>query len=266
MSDTMALGLNDKVCVVTGGGSGIGRAVAMGFAAARAKVAVLDKDEAGARETARLLNDSGGTALSFACDTTDYAAVERANAAIKSSLGDADVLVNCAGVGKYVPLAEASLEEWNRVIGVNLTGYFICSQIFGRAMLARGDGALVHISSIGAEQATPNMGSYSVSKAGATMLSRLLAAEWGPHGVRSNAVQPGLVQTPMTQANYSNPAVAKARSQAVPVGRIGQPEDIARVVVFLASPQASYVNGAQVLVDGGLASSLMRLLPRAESL
>jgi glucose 1-dehydrogenase len=124
----------------------------------------------------------------------------------------------------------------------------------------------VHVSSIGAEHATSTMGSYSVSKAGASMLSRLLAAEWGPHGVRSNAIHPGLVHTPMTQANYSNQSVASARAKAIPLGRIAQPEDIARVVLFLASPLASYVNGAQILVDGGLANNLIMQLPRAAAI
>jgi glucose 1-dehydrogenase len=266
MDEQKPLDLTNRVCVVTGAASGIGRAVALGFAAEGAKVAILDKDAAGARATLAMVTGAGGRGMAVTCDTTDRSSLDAANLSVTRQLGDADVLVNNAGVGKYVPLAEVSLEEWNRVLAVNLTGYFLCSQIFGRAMLERGSGALVHVSSIGAEHPTSSMGSYSVSKAGATMLSRLLAAEWGPRGVRSNAVHPGLVHTPMTQANYAVPAVANARAKAIPLGRIAQPEDIAKVVLFLASPLAGYVNGAQILVDGGLASNLIRLLPRAEQL
>jgi glucose 1-dehydrogenase len=264
VSGNGAFGLDGKVCVITGGGSGIGRATALAMAAEGAKVAVLDKNVSGAEETVDLLKQAGvAGAIGLSCDTTNEDSVAACRDAVTKQLGDADVLVNCAGTGRYVSLIEAKLEEWNRILSVNLTGYFICSQAFGRAMLARGSGALVHVSSIGAEHANANMGAYSVSKAGASMLSRLLASEWGPQGVRSNAVHPGLVQTPMTQSNYSSPEVAAARAAIVPVGRIAQPEEIAETIVFLASPRAAYVNGAQLLVDGGLSQRLLGLLPRA---
>jgi glucose 1-dehydrogenase len=264
VSGTGAFGLEGRVCVITGGGSGIGRATAFAMAAEGAKVAVLDKNLSGADETVDILKAAGAIGvIGLSCDTTDPVSVAASRDAISQQLGDADVLVNCAGTGRYVSLIDAELAEWNRILSVNLTGYFICSQAFGRAMLARGSGALVHVSSIGAEHANANMGAYSVSKAGATMLSRLLASEWGPQGVRSNAVHPGLVQTPMTQSNYSSAEVAKARAAIVPVGRIAQPEEIAETILFLASPRAAYVNGAQLLVDGGLSQRLLGLLPRA---
>jgi len=262
MEDRNAFGLADRVCAVTGGGSGIGRGVAIALAKEGARVAILDRNEAGAQETLGLVRQAGAQGLAVACDTSDPESVEGARAAVAGELGDADVLVNNAGIVRSAQLADLPLEEWNRVLSVNLTGYFICSQAFGPAMRERGSGALVHVSSITAEQATPNIGAYGVSKAGVTMMSRLLAAEWGPAGVRSNAVHPGFVQTPMTQASYDVPAIARGRAQSVPLGRVALPDDIAQAVLFLASPRAGYVNGAQLLVDGGLKQNFMTLIPR----
>ena len=130
-------------------------------------------------------------------------------------------------------------------------------------MRAKGDGALVHIATVAGQQATPFSGAYSVAKAGVTMLSRLLAVEWGPDGVRSNAVHPGLIRTPMTQSLYDSPSVMERREKTVPSRRIGGPDDIAQAVAFLASPRASYINGAELVVDGGFSRNLMSFVPGA---
>ncbi|MBE2276406.1 MAG: SDR family oxidoreductase [Rhodobacteraceae bacterium] len=263
MSGSMFSG---QVCVVTGAAGGIGRATAVAMAKEGARVAILDKNAEGAAETLRLVQGAGGDGIALSCDTTDAESVGTAHAAVVARLGDADILVNNAGVGKFVPLAEVSLEEWNRVIAVNVTGYFICAQAFGRAMLARHRGAIVNISSIGAVHPNSEFGSYSVSKAGASMLTKLLAAEWGPYGVRCNAVLPGMVHTPMTAVNYASEEVLKARSAVVPMRRIGSPEDIAAAVLYLAGPNAAYVTGAELVVDGGLTQNYTRLIPRAGQL
>ena len=255
-----------KVCVVTGAAGGIGRATALGFAREGGKVAILDMNSEGAAETLSLIENLGGEGIALTCDTTDPEAVEAARAAVAERFGDPDVLVNNAGIGKFIPLIDTTLEEWNRVISVNVTGYFICAQAFGRAMLARGAGAIVNISSIGAAHPNAEFGSYSVSKAGASMLTKLLAAEWGPFGVRCNAVLPGMIHTPMTSVNYTSEAVLKARSAIVPMRRIGTAEDIAAAVIYLAGPEAAYVTGAELLVDGGLTQSFTRLIPRAGQL
>ncbi len=147
-----------------------------------------------------------------------------------------------------------------------MTGYFICAQTFGRAMLARKSGAIVNMSSIGALHSNSDFGSYSVSKAGASMLTKLLAAEWGPYGVRCNAALPGMVHTPLTVVNYTSEEVLKARSAVVPMRRIGSPEDIAEAVLYLAGPNAAYVTGAELVVDGGLTQNYTRLIPRAGQL
>ena len=155
-----------------------------------------------------------------------------------------------------------SLAEWNAVLSVNLTGYFLCAQIFGRQMRTHGRGSLVHVSSIAGSHAQGQSGAYSVSKAGVIMLSQQLANEWGPHGIRSNVVSPGLVITPMSQSFYDTPGVTERRKAVVPMRRIGMPQDIADAILFLASDRSSYVNGDEITVDGGFVRMLMNLVPR----
>jgi NAD(P)-dependent dehydrogenase (short-subunit alcohol dehydrogenase family) len=171
-------------------------------------------------------------------------------------------LVNNAGMLQAGPLATVALEDWNRLLAVNLTGYLLCAQAFGKSMIERGHGAIVHTASIAGSNAQGFSGAYSVSKAGVLMLSRQLAVEWGPHGVRSNVMSPGLVRTPMSETFYQDPQVLQRRSAAIPLGRIGTPEDMAQAVLFLASDRAGFVNGQEIIVDGGFEHMLMSLVPR----
>ena len=256
------LGLSGRVCVVTGGGGGIGRATALSFASAGARVAAIDRDERGLEVTQAELRKLGAGHLVVSCDTTSPESVTAASDTIEKSLGPCNVLVNTAAILRPGALDTLSLAEWNGVLAVNLTGYFLCAQAFGRQMRANRSGSLVHVSSIAGSNAQGQSGAYSVSKAGVIMLSRQLAHEWGPNGIRSNVVSPGMVITPMSQAFYDTPGVTERRSAVVPMRRVGMPQDMADAILFLASDRASYVNGDEITVDGGYANMLMNLVPR----
>lgn len=257
--DTTWLGLERRVCVVTGAAGGLGRAIAAGFARAGAQVVLLDRDVADMSDFA---DDAGPAPLAIPCDVSDPASVEAAAAASEAAVGPAAVLVNNAALLRPGPLETLPLAEWNALLSINLTGYFLCAQAFGRQMRRRAGGSLVHVASISGTHAQGFSGAYSVTKAGIIMLSRQLATEWGPAGIRSNVVSPGLVQTPLSQAFYDTPGVTERRSAVVPVGRIGQPDDISDAVLYLASDRASYVSGDEISVDGGFGRVLMNLIPR----
>ncbi|MDY7545241.1 SDR family oxidoreductase [Glaciimonas sp. CA11.2] len=256
-------GLAQQVCVVTGAGSGIGRSIATAFGKAGARVVVLDVNPEGSAETVREIIDAGGQAIAIHCNVADPASIEAAADFSLAAFGPCDVLVNNAGLIRAGGLDTLPVEEWNLLLSVNLTGYFLCSQIFGRQMRAKGKGALVHVASIAGSNPTAFSGAYSVAKAGVTMLSQQLAVEWGAQGIRSNAVHPGMILTPLSAAMYDQPGVLEQRSKAIPIGRIGKPEDVADAVLFLASDRASYINGDALTIDGGFTGMLLSLVPRA---
>ena len=256
------LGLSGRVCVVTGGGGGIGRATALSFAKAGARVAAIDLDERGLEVTHAELANSAMAISSPAATLRASRASPPHPTTIEKSLGPCSVLVNTAAVLRPGALDTLSLAEWNAVLAVNLTGYFVCAQVFGRQMREHRRGSLVHVASIAGSNAQGQSGAYSVSKAGVIMLSRQLANEWGPHGIRSNVVSPGMVITPMSQSFYDTPGVTERRAAVVPMRRVGMPQDMADAILFLASDRASYVNGDEITVDGGYANMLMNLVPR----
>lgn len=256
------LGLTGRVAIVTGAAGGIGGAIAAELAAAGAAVGLLDRDADGAAKAAEALRAGGATAFATGCDTTDATSVAMAFAAARAALGPAAVLVNNAGILRPGPLAEIGIEAWNALMAVNLTGYLVCAQAARPQMLEAGGGALVHIASIAASNPQPRSGAYSPSKAGVAMLSRQLALEWGPDGIRSNVVSPGLIRTPLSESFYQAPGILERRSAMVPGRRVGTPQDIADAVTYLASPRAAYVNGAELLVDGGLDQVVLELTPR----
>lgn len=256
------LELENKVCVVTGAAGGIGAEIAREFAAVGARVALLDRDEKGAQAAAAAIAETGARAIAVACDITDKASVDRAADTVERELGRCDVLVNNAAAIYAAALMDIDLDKWNALMAVNVSGFLLCSQAFGRQMIAGGGGSMVHIASISGRVPQPYSGPYSVSKAGVKMLSQLLAVELGEHGIRSNVVSPAMVRTPMSEVIYTNPEVLKKREQIVPARRISGPRDIAEVVLFLASPRSGYVSGQDVLVDGGLSTAWLTLIPR----
>jgi NAD(P)-dependent dehydrogenase (short-subunit alcohol dehydrogenase family) len=256
------LGLEGRSCVVTGAGSGIGAGIARALAEVGARVALVDRNLAAAETIAADLRAIGAVAQAIGCDVSDERSVADAAEAARAAIGPISVLVNNAGLLRSGPLDTVSLSDWNQALAVNLTGYLLCARAFGRDMLAAGKGSLVHVASIAAVNPQTNSGSYSPSKAGVLLLSRQLAAEWGPRGVRSNAVLPGMIRTALSAKFYEEPGFEARRAAATASRRIGEPDDLAGPVLFLASDRASYVNGAEVLVDGGLDCMLMDMVPR----
>lgn len=256
------LGLKGRVCAVTGAGSGIGAAVAQGLAAAGAKVALIDRDAEAVTRTAEALLAQGAQAMALHCDVSDENAVGKAAENVRRTWGPCHALVNNAGMLRPGALADISLAEWNAVLAVNLTGYLLCARAFGKDMLAAGRGSLVHVASISALHPQTRSGAYSASKAGVLLLSKQLAAEWGPRGVRSNAICPGMIRTQLSAKFYEEPGFEQRRAAATASRRIGEPEDIANPAIFLCSDRADYINGAEIVVDGGLDCMLMDMVPR----
>lgn len=243
--------LEGKVAIVTGGGSGIGRAVAMRFAHEGAAVLVADVSEPNVRAVAAEIQKGGARALGLKVDVTDPGQVEGMVAAARSAFGRVNVLATCAGVLEFGTVADTSLEKWNRVIGVNLTGTFLCARAAIPAMIEAGGGAIVTISSsTGAHDAAPGTAAYVASKGGVAMLTKCIALDHAKDRIRANAIAPGPTATPMLQS-VMTPSELESFGTAMPIGRLAKPEEIAAAAVFLASDEASYVTGAVFAIDGG---------------
>ena len=247
-----------KQAIVTGAGQGIGAAVAEALAGAGYRVGVLDR----AAEAAEAVAASLPEAVALTADISDEAS---ARAALER-FGDApDVLVNNAGIVRFGPLAELTVEDWRAVVDVNLTGCFVMARAAALGMIAKGSGAIVNVTSMNGVAPGPNAGAYGASKAGVALLTQQMALEWGPHGVRVNAVAPGLIDAGMSAPIYADAEIRRARESKVPLGRLGRAEDIAKAVLFLASDEASYVTGQNLLVDGGVTMGIIGQLPRPRS-
>ena len=252
------LGLTGRTAVITGAGGGIGQAVAMELSANGVHCNVLDLASDLVDATVAEIAENGGQATGHVCDVTNEAAIEAVAASIKTC----DILVNAAGLVRPGALADLKTSEWEDLLKVNLTGYFIMARTFTPHLVASGNGSMIHIASISSTNPQGSSGAYSVSKAGVVVMSKQLAFELGSKGVRSNTVSPGLVRTPMTEAYYQVGDVAQRRDAAVPVGRVAKPDDIADVVTFLASDRARYITGADLVADGGFSQTLMSSVPR----
>jgi NAD(P)-dependent dehydrogenase (short-subunit alcohol dehydrogenase family) len=243
--------LEGKVAVVTGGGSGIGRAIAIRFAQEGAAVLVADVAEPTARATAAEIQKQGGRALGLKVDVSDPTQVEGMVAVARREFGQVNVLATCAGVLEFGTVVDMSLEKWNKVIGCNLTGTFLCAKAAIPAMIDAGGGAIVTISSsTGAHDAAPGTVAYVASKGGVAMLTKCIALDHAKDGIRANAIAPGPTATPMLQS-VMTPDELDRFGKAMPVGRLARPEEIAAAAVFFASDDASYATGAVVAIDGG---------------
>jgi glucose 1-dehydrogenase len=247
-----------RVAIVTGAAQGIGRACAVRLAKEGAKVAVCDVNADGSAEVARAIAADGGQATPLRCDVSMAEDVAATLAATLKAYGRIDVLVNNAGILDDAPFLDLSVEELDRVLGVNLRGAFLMAQAAARQMVAQGPpaaggsaGAIVNMSSINEKFGLPDHVAYSISKGGISQLTRAMAVALAPHGIRVNAVGPGTIDTPILAGVIKDSAFRTKVLSRTPLGRFGRPEEIAAVVAWLASDESSYVTGTTVFADGG---------------
>ncbi|OBB55932.1 short-chain dehydrogenase [Mycobacterium sp. 852013-51886_SCH5428379] len=242
-----------RVAVVTGGASGMGEAICHELGRRGHSVAVLDVNGDAAQRVAEDLRGAGVTALGVAADVSDRAAVEEAFAKIRSELAPVHILVTSAGVVDWAPFTEITVEAWQRLVDVNLTGTFHCCQVAVPDMLAAGWGRIVMISSSSAQRGSPKMAHYAASKGALLSLTRSLAREYGPVGITVNNIPPSAIETPMQHAGQAAGHMPSNEQMAasVPVGHLGTGDDIAAAVGFLCSPEAGFITGQVLGVNGG---------------
>ena len=244
--------LRDKVAVVTGAGSGNGRGIALRLAEEGARIVVADVNVAGAQETAAMIETGGNQAMIAAVDVSRREQLEAMVATTLDRFGQIDILVNNAGVESMKPFLELPEAEWDRVMGVNLKGPFLCSQAVGRVMAQSGRGGkIVNIGSICSAVALAGEAHYVASKGGLLMLTKAMALDLAEYNINVNAIGPGVIETAMTANSLNTPERVEMFYQHIPLKRIGQPRDIANAVLFLVSDEADYITGTILYVDGG---------------
>jgi NAD(P)-dependent dehydrogenase (short-subunit alcohol dehydrogenase family) len=251
--------------VVTGAGHGLGARIARVAHDAGWTVGVLDRDAASAE---RVAGELGGSAVPLTADTADEQQLDAALDTFAAATGAAapDGLVANAGIVRFGPLVEVDAQDWRAVVDVNLTGTFLSARAVARRMIAAGTGgSLVTVTSMNGVAPGPNAGAYGATKAAVALLTRQMALEWGPAGIRANAVAPGLIDAGMSEPIYADDDIRARRAGSVPLGRLGTADDVAGAVLFLLSDAAGYITGTELLVDGGVTSSIIGTLPRPAS-
>jgi len=252
-----AMKLKDKVAIITGAGSGIGEGTAIRFAQEGARIVIPDIDGEKAERTAEKVRQLGQQALPLQVDVAKSTEVDAMVEKVKSTFGPINILVNNAGIRYPTALLDLSEEEWNRTLAVNLTGIFLCTQRVAREMIKdQIAGSIINISSIAAYKAVRNRAAYCASKGGVISFTRVAALELADKNIRVNAIAPGIIDTPLT-AHYKTSMEEDSQAMRaflanVPLGRWGQPADIAAAALFLASDEASYVTGTTLIVDAGM--------------
>lgn len=245
--------LKDKVAIVTGSSRSIGRAIALGYAREGAKVVInYRSDEGAANSAVAEAEEAGSEAIAVQADTSSSSDVAGLVAAAVERFGRIDILVNNAGILIRTPILEIEESEWDRILDVNLKGFFLCSQAAAKQMVSQGDGGvIINMSSAGDTLAGKNLTHYCVAKGGVRMLTRQLAFELAPYKIRANAIAPGLIETDMNRHDLAEPEFRQYRLSMIPLGIIGVPEDIVGAAVFLASEDSRMATGTTVYLDAG---------------
>jgi len=244
-----------KAVLVTGGGSGIGRAVCLAFAREGADVGIADVNMEGAEAAAQDVRKEGRRGIPVKVDVTDPTSVQTMVSQTVSELGRIDVLVNSAGVREIVPFLHLPVSEWQRVIAINLTGTFLCSQAVAQYLVQQNRGGkIINLASVAGIMAVPNRAAYVASKHAVIGLTKEMAIELADKQIQVNAVAPGVVETAMTASYFDKPEVVSSLKKAHPAGRWAQPQEIAHLILFLASSEADFITGATFPIDGGFAA------------
>jgi len=246
--------LDNKVAIITGAATGIGQAIALTMAREGASVVVDYVGKPGtADDTVHQIQSAGGKALAVEADVSQPDQVASLIGSAVSTFGKLDIFVNNAGIEYKHPITEFPLDQWNKIIAVNLTGPFLCMQAAAKQMMTQGgSGRIINISSVHQDLPMPTNAPYCASKGGLRMLMRTVAVELGPHGITVNNIGPGAVYTPIDADVQANPEMERALMAEIPVGRWGQPVEIANLAVFLASDDAAYITGSTYYIDGGM--------------
>jgi NAD(P)-dependent dehydrogenase (short-subunit alcohol dehydrogenase family) len=246
--------LDDKAALVTGGGSGLGKAMSVALAEAGARVAVCDLNLETAQQTASVISEGGGEAFALKVDVTDADQLEDMVDGVVQRFGRLDIAVNNAGMsGGGVPVEELEVDHWNRLTATNLSSVFLCAQAEGRFMIKHGGGSIINMASMSGfivNRSLP-VTAYCTSKGGVVMMTKGLASEWAKYAIRVNAIGPGYFKTPLTQKLWNTPETAEEIDNLIPMGRMGEPEELAGAVVFLASDASRYMTGHVLIIDGG---------------
>jgi NAD(P)-dependent dehydrogenase (short-subunit alcohol dehydrogenase family) len=245
-----------QVVVVSGGSRGIGRAIAQGFASRGATVVVSGREQASLERTAGEIRPPDGTVRPVVCDVADHAAIDRLIQTVLGEFGRIDTLINVAGVNRRMPAEQLSEADYDFIMDINLKGSFLLSLAVGRHMLSRGAGCQINIVSLNNDRPLPGVLPYAMSKAALGQMTRGLALEWGPRGVRVNAIAPGFVLTDLTRKLWSQPHMQEWNRANCPLGRLGQPDDMVGTALFLASEASAFLTGQVLFVDGGFSAGL----------
>jgi NAD(P)-dependent dehydrogenase (short-subunit alcohol dehydrogenase family) len=245
--------LTGKVALITGASKGIGKAIAMAYARAGASVVVSSRKQELLDQVAAEIQESGGRALAVQAHVGHPDQIAALMQRAEETFGGLDIVVNNAATNPYFgPLLGADVGVWDKIMEVNLRGYFLVAQHALPLLNKRGGGKIINLASVAGFKPMPGLGVYAVSKAGVIMLTKVLAQELGRDNIQVNAIAPGVIRTKFSRALWDNPAIAQWIEEGTPAGRIGAPEDVVGAALFLASPASDYVNGTVVVVDGGM--------------